>query len=117
LYYGNGDAGGDDIHSCASLYPDNITSYLTKDTVSENVALKTLDDFCAEHNILHIDFLKIDIEGHELICLQGAENMLQSDSIDMIQVELNRCAIASRVFLKDYWDLLSDKYNVYRMLS
>lgn len=117
LYYEGENVWIDDIHSCASIYPDNITSYISKHTASEQVELRTLDDFCEESNIDHIDFLKLDIEWHELACLQGAQKMLQATRIDMIQIELNRCAISSRVFLRDYWDLLSPNYNIYRMLS
>ncbi len=117
LYYEEDHVGFDTIHSCASLYSDNITSYISKDTISEEIELRTMDDFCLEQGINHIDFLKIDIEWHELSCLQGAKKLLSTGSIDMIQIELNRCSIASRTFLKDYWDLLSETHDTYRMLS
>lgn len=43
--------------------------------------------------------------------------MLASGGIDVIQVELNRCSIASKVFFKNYWDLLAETYDVYRTLA
>ncbi len=36
------------------------------------VSTITLDDFVREHKIESIDFMKIDVEGHELSVLQGA---------------------------------------------
>src|SRR6185295_8952682 len=34
------------------------------------VAVVTLDDYCREHRVDHIDFLKIDVEGFELAVLR-----------------------------------------------
>jgi FkbM family methyltransferase len=42
--------------------------------------LNTLDNFIAENNIKDIDFMKIDIEGHELLALKGGNILLNSDS-------------------------------------
>ena len=42
----------------------------------EIVMLKTLDNYCFEKHIDTIDFLKIDVEGHELEVLQGSKEML-----------------------------------------
>lgn len=37
-----------------------------------SVTVRTLDDVCVEHDVRHIDLLKIDCEGHELDVLRGA---------------------------------------------
>lgn len=55
--------------------------------ISQPVELRTLDDFCVEHNVREIDFLKIDTEGADLDVLKGAEQMISNGSIKMIQVE------------------------------
>ncbi len=55
---------------------------------SEEVAeieVKTLDDYCVEHNINHIDLLKVDIEGAELNFLKGAEKII-SKSKNMVLI-------------------------------
>lgn len=49
--------------------------------------IETLDDFCTANGISEINLLKIDTEGHDLSVLKGAECMLNSMHIDMIQVE------------------------------
>lgn len=51
------------------------------------VDTKTLDEFVREHGIAKIDFLKIDIEGHELEFLKGAKRSLQSGLVDRIMIE------------------------------
>ena len=51
------------------------------------VAVNTLDDFLAVNNISHIDFLKIDIEGHELEFFKGAINTLKNGIIRRIMIE------------------------------
>lgn len=117
LFYGKENAGWDTTHACASLYSENILDYVTNDIVKENISITTLDDFCSQNNISHIDYLKIDTEGHELACLKWARNMIKNGSIDMIQVEHNRCAIHSRTFFKDYWDMFSESYTIYKELS
>lgn len=43
----------------------------------EEIALTTLDAFCAEHGIEQIDVLKIDVEGAEREALLGAEATLE----------------------------------------
>jgi FkbM family methyltransferase len=54
---------------------------------NETVEMQTLDGFCHDHNIGHIDFLKIDTEGHDLEVLKGATRLLQSARVSAIQVE------------------------------
>src|SRR5205085_2666321 len=44
--------------------------------LEEKVALTTIDSFCKANAIDRIDFLKLDVEGHELSVLHGAQEML-----------------------------------------
>jgi FkbM family methyltransferase len=57
------------------------------DATQELVEIDTLDAFCAENRISHIDLLKIDTEGGDLEVLQGASKLLAEHSVDLISVE------------------------------
>lgn len=46
-----------------------------------------LDDYCDRLLIPFIDFLKIDVEGADLMVLEGGENLLKDNLIRFIQVE------------------------------
>jgi FkbM family methyltransferase len=68
----------------------------------------TGDAYCERHGIRHIDLLKIDTEGSELLVLKGLSGMLLSGSIDVIQFEYSRLNIAPKFLLKDFYELLGD---------
>lgn len=76
--------------------------------------MKTLDNFCMEENIATIDFLKIDAEGNELNVLKGAKKMIAEDRIKIIQFEFGECDVFSRVFLRDFYEILPN-YEIYRL--
>ncbi len=48
----------------------------------------TLDEFCLEKSIEHIDILKMDIQGGELNALEGASELLKNNQIDVVYTEL-----------------------------
>jgi FkbM family methyltransferase len=54
----------------------------------ELITIRTLDSFCAEENINHIDLLKTDTEGFDLEVLKGAEAMLRARQIQFILAEV-----------------------------
>ena len=47
----------------------------------------TLDSFCLKNEISEIDILKMDIQGGELLALQGASTLLQQKKIKLIYTE------------------------------
>jgi len=53
-----------------------------KPTHIEEVEAVTIDGYCRENGISHIDLLKIDVEGAEFQVLAGARGMLETHSID-----------------------------------
>jgi FkbM family methyltransferase len=101
----------------ASLYKEGFYNYRANENIVEAISLKTLDGFCSEQGIEKIDFLKIDVEGHELFVLQGGLNMLGSKKIRFIQFEFGPFHVYSKTFFKDFWDLLSPDYTIYRIVS
>ena len=77
-----------------------------------NCVVRSGDSYCSEHDISSIDFLKLDVEGHELKALQGFRGMLEDHKIQMIQFEHNENAIRERVFLIDILDFLGPIFRV-----
>ena len=73
----------------------SMTSFLSigKDgwgTIESQVQVPviTIDDFCKENNINHIDILKIDTQGFELEILKGAKSMLEENNIGLLYFEV-----------------------------
>lgn len=86
------------------------------DEYSETIQLRTIDAFCAAENIDFIDFLKLDIEGHELFALQGASRMLSEGRIRFLQFEFGENNIDSRTYLRDIVKLLGESYSISRIV-
>jgi FkbM family methyltransferase len=53
----------------------------------DTVAISTGDRFCRQHNIEHIDYLKIDTEGLDLDVLLGFAEMLSAHAVGLVEVE------------------------------
>jgi len=71
-----------------SLTPNNPhATRFDKHGRSIRVQETTLDAFCSEHSINNIDLLKTDVEGFDLIVLQGSNLMLQKRAVKFILVE------------------------------
>jgi FkbM family methyltransferase len=81
---------------------------LTTQRHEETVALDTLDHYCQSWDIEGIDYLKLDVEGHELEVFKGASKMLEDERIRIIQFEYGGANIDARVFLKDMVGFLSE---------
>ena len=106
-------------------FPGSGTASLTKRQLdylgvdfhfSERVAIDTVDNYCTDNAIEHIDLLKIDVEGHELDVLRGGEGMFGADGIGMVSFEFGGCNIDTRTFFKDFYYFLKDyKFRVYRI--
>jgi FkbM family methyltransferase len=100
----------------ASLMAGVIDGIHNGNLRSQSVSVETLDAYCAQHHIEHIDFLKIDVEGFELKVLHGANLMLKSNKIDVIQFEFNEMNVIGRTFMRDFFECLGDNFKIYRLL-
>lgn len=105
------------ISEHASVYEKVLTDLHHSGTlIKRQVPIITIQDFCAERSIDRIDFLKIDTEGFEYEVLLGAQEMIKQKRISAIQFEFNEMNVISRVFLKDFYELLTG-YDLYRVDS
>ncbi len=105
-----------DGSSHASLSEEIFSTIHNSTVVSHKVDVSTVDIICKENNIEEIDFLKIDVEGYELDVLKGSSFMLETNLIKIIQFEFTQLNTTTRIYFKDFWELLSEKYNIYRLL-
>ena len=99
----------------ASVHEKVITEFHGVDSIKIDVQMKTIDTIMQEQNIDCVDFLKIDVEGHELAVIQGAKNAISNGNIKVIQYEFNHPNIESKAFMRDFRNELKN-YNFYRML-
>ena len=92
-----------------SLYQRNLSFYKIKLDQSERIKLMRLDKYIEEKNIMHINFIKIDVEGHEVKVLEGLGNYLNKEFIDFIQFEYGGCNLDSKTSLMEIYNLLTNK--------
>jgi FkbM family methyltransferase len=82
----------------------------------------TIDEFCAKNKIDKIDILKMDIQGGELLALQGAVSLLNQQAINLIYLEINFAKLYQdqsnfheiNKFLEEYDYFCYGIYNLYR---
>lgn len=65
-----------------------------------------------ELNYEQIDLLKLDVEGEEFTILNDIRDNL--DKVKLVQFEFGESNIATKIFFKDFWELLNDKFQIYR---
>ena len=75
---------------------------------TEDAEIRTLDSYCKERDIKEIDFLKIDVEGHELDVIKGGKEYFEQERIKIAQFEYGGSYIDSRILLKDFFDFFED---------
>lgn len=66
------------------IKPSNASAFMDK----QKVMVYSIDDYCLKNNIEHIDILKIDTQGYEKECLEGAKAMLEQGKIGCIKLEI-----------------------------
>ena len=93
----------------ASLYQRNLDAYGMELNKSETIQLKRLDEYIKDKNIEHISFIKIDIEGHELIAFDGFGKYLNGNFIDYIHFEYGGANLDSHTSLMDIYKVLNNK--------
>lgn len=97
--YSNPDNKGDN-----RLYPDPMLS-------GQQIAkVDTLDALCKQHGISQIDFLKIDVQGAEMLVLDGARSILANSPGCLVMTEfwpagLEKCGTDPRAYLQAFAEL------------
>lgn len=96
----------------ASIYKRDIPNSDVDFNLSEDIELMQLDDWVNKYNV-HPDFLKIDVEGAELLVLKGSIKTLQK--IRAVQFEFGGTSIDAKTYFKDYYNFFAElNFNLYR---
>lgn len=101
----------------ASLFKRGETYFSDVEQRSLIVPVATLDEIIEQYCISVIDFMKMDIEGAELLALRGAGASLRAGKIRALSFEFGSGNINSRTFFKDFWDFLIPLgFSIHRVL-
>lgn len=109
------DLAGKEGTSHASLYAGVVSDLHRSEVSQSNVPAIPLDDYLSKNAIDHVNLLKIDAEGHELKILQGAQQYISQNKIDIVHFEFNEMNIVSKTFMKDFYFILHG-YSFFRLL-
>ena len=102
----------DDMQTCSCHVQPNLGAPDAQITIEQT----TLDSYCMRQGIRSIDYLKLDVEGHELFALRGASNLLKDRAIRGIQFEYGFPFRGSRATLKEIFSLLHGHgYLIFRI--
>lgn len=105
------------LDGLSSLHRRDLAAHGMDMTKSEVVQVVTLDGYCEANDIERIDFLKMDVEGHEMSVLDGAKGLLLERRIERIQFEFGGANIDSRTYLRDFVRLLEGGFDIFRLLK
>lgn len=105
-----------DTSRIASLHKRKDTYSEDKEFESIQIETTTVDEVIEFYGLEKVDFMKMDIEGHELFALKGAEKSLEKGKIKAFSFEFGIGNINSRTYFLDFWELLNPHYRIYRIL-
>lgn len=111
IYYDNEQSG------LSSLYKRDLKSENIEVNKSEEITLIRLDNYIENNNIEHINYLKLDIEGHELFAIKSLGKYLNDEFIDVIQFEYGGCNLDSHTTLLDFYQLLEPlNFSMFKLM-
>ncbi len=99
----------------ASLTKRRLDHFGVDFSQTEETTVQTLDHWITNsENSPLPNILKMDVEGHELDVLIGANQSL--NTIEIIQFEFGGCNIDTRTFIQDFWYFLHDRnFELFRV--
>ena len=106
-----------DISEKASLEKNlEKLSFIDKKNLREfDISIKKIDSLNFFDANSKVDFLKIDVEGHEYEVIQGAKKFIDFNSPKFIQIEINWHQLFKKVNLFEFSKLLNE-YEIFKIL-
>ena len=97
-----------DFDHSASLHSRADSYCRDNDYRGVEIDVTTIDDFMAARGIDWVDYVKMDIEGHELFALRGARRALEGHKIGAFAFEFGTANVNSHTFFRDFWQFLTE---------
>lgn len=96
----------------SSIYNNHEWDYLPKQF--GKIGTTTIDQYCGQLGVDHVDFIKIDVEGAELDVMMGMLQTLKEKKVKFIQVEYSsHYQLANATFREIFYIVSAAGYNVY----
>lgn len=90
----------------------------TEKPIRKEISCTSIDDYCKNNNIDHIDLLKIDVEGAELKALEGARQMFLDKKIKCCVFEFGQTVFDMNNSVNDYINFFNSvNYKVSNIFS
>ncbi len=97
----------------ASLTKRRLEHFEVKMNYTEIIELQRFDNYWKNKESI-LDYVKIDVEGHELDVLEGFGDLI--NRVKLIQFEFGGCNIDTRTFFQDFWYYFAEKdFLIYRI--
>jgi len=103
----------------SSLFKRDMSHWNSENSLQLEEEVNIVDalQFCQNNHISYINFLKLDIEGNELNVIKSIKPMIDDEKVDFIQFEFGVCNVDSKVFFKDFYYLLINNYDLFRIVK
>ena len=89
-----------------TLHERGDTFSQSKTFHARTVQVVRLDEELGPLGISVVDFMKIDVEGHELFVLRGLGELLSQRRVRAFTFEFGAANVNSRTFFREFWDLI-----------
>lgn len=97
----------------ASLSRRRLDHFGIKLEVEEIVLITTLDEYTKKSGV-YPDFIKIDVEGHEMNVLIGGEKTIEN--VKIVQFEFGGCNLDTKTSFQDFWYWFTERdFDIYRL--
>ncbi len=97
----------------ASLTKRRLDHLGKKFDLEEEIESKRFDEYWSNINTI-LDYVKIDVEGHEMEVLAGFGDLIYNTRL--IQFEFGGCNIDTKTYFQDFWYFFMEKnFLVYRI--
>ncbi len=97
-YYPDGDGGGTMYEVAAGQKAEVI-----------NAKVERGEEYCLNHSITSIDFIKMDVEGAEHLVLRGFGDMVVPARIPIVQFEYGMGNIVTKFLLRDFYEYFESR--------